>query len=77
MTKLHIDVEIMEIIPSYDLLNKQSLVIIILISSKMETFQQQQQQQHLPRMPLLLSNGQCSKMRFVNLQDLKMALYSS
>jgi len=36
MSKLHIDVETREIIPSYDLLNKQSLVIIILISSKME-----------------------------------------
>ncbi len=38
MSKLHIDVEIREIVPSYDLLNKQSLVIIILISSKMELF---------------------------------------
>ena len=38
MSKLHIDVEIREIIPSYDLLNKQSWVIIILISSKTELF---------------------------------------
>jgi len=41
----------------------------------METLQQQQ---NLPRMPLLHSIGQCSKMRFViYLQGVNMALYLS